>query len=178
MKSVVEITKLTPESKGLDRLYEIMLHAYSTTEEEIWGKNYTRMPRIEFNEMIALGKIFGLYVDTIPVGSIQVSQLRPDTYVFGLLSVDFGYKGMNLGRKLIEAAEKEAKDSGAKFMELEILRLKEGRIKAKQILHDWYVRQGYRLMETIDFVDRKPTKAEKAELFVNPSVFDCYRKEL
>lgn len=160
------------------RLYDIMIHAYAVTEVEIWGENYTRMFPNEFDEVIERGELIGAWIGETPVGSIHVYPLKEDTFAFGLFSVDFDFKGRNIGRKLIDAAEKHAMNSGGVFMELEILRLKDKVLEQKQRLKDWYIRLGYELISTIDFEDRKPQKAEKAKNFVAPSTFDCYRKSL
>ncbi|XOV68472.1 MAG: GNAT family N-acetyltransferase [Fluviicola sp.] len=162
----------------IQRFYDIMVHAYEVTEAEIWGENYKRMFPDEFQAVIKRNELIGAWIDDVPVGSIHAYALKEDTYAFGLFSVDFTHKGKNIGRQLISAAEEMAKSKGAKYMELEILRLKDKILDSKQQLHHWYLRLGYERITTVDFVDRKPTKAEKAKNFIAPSVFDCYRKRL
>ncbi|MCR9172603.1 MAG: GNAT family N-acetyltransferase [bacterium] len=176
----MEIRPVTPQdaSDDIQRLYNIMLHAYKVTEVEIWGEDYKRMLPDEFSAIIEKGELIGAWVENDPVGSIHTYPLNNNTYAFGLFSVDFDYKGMNIGRALIKAAEEKAKSNGAEFMELEILRLKNKELEAKQRLHHWYLRLGYQHISTTDFIERKPTKAEKAKNFIAPSVFDCYRKVL
>ena len=176
----VRIKTITPHcsDKEISRFYEIMVHAYAVTEVEIWGDNYTRMFTDEFLEIIQRGELIGAWMDAIPVGSIHVSQKNAKNFSFGLFSVDFEYKGRNIGRKLIEAAEKRAIEKGGVFMELEVLRLKNKELEVKRNLHDWYLLLGYEWVMTADFVDRKPDKSEKTKHFIAPSVFDCYRKKL
>ncbi|GAB5418047.1 MAG: hypothetical protein Crog4KO_31270 [Crocinitomicaceae bacterium] len=171
---------VSPETnpKEVQRLYEIMIHGYRVTEVDIWGEDYSRMFPEEFQEIIDRKELIGAWIADVPVGSIHTYRLNENTFAFGLFSVDFNFKGQNIGRKLIEAAEELAKERGATFMELEILRLRDKELTAKRQLHDWYVRLGYELISTTDFVDRKPDKAEKASNFIAPSVFDCYRKRL
>lgn len=155
-----------------------MIHGYQVTEVEIWGENYLRMSQEEFYEVIQSGELIGAWVDHVPVGSIHTYKLREDAFAFGLFSVDFDFKGQNIGRRLITQAEQKAKSEGASFMELEILRLKNKELPEKQHLKEWYERLGYQHIETLDFVQRKPDKAEKVKNFIAPSVFDCYRKRL
>lgn len=178
--SKIQLKQLTPESskEDTDRLYQIMLHAYAITEERIWGEEYIRMSRSEFNDLIANGEVVAAWKDNVPVGSIQVSRVDEHTFSFGLLSVDFDYKGLNIGRMLIERAEQIALDCGASYMSLEILRPENEVLPVKQVLSDWYIRQGYMYTESVGFLDKKPDKLEKSKLFVQPSVFDCYRKRL
>ena len=176
----MEIRPITPQDSQHDiqRFYDIMIHAYKVTEIEIWGADYKRMFTDEFQAIINQGDLIGGWYDGIPVGSIHAYPLNENTYAFGLFSVDFVFKGKNIGRELIARAEETAKSNGASFMELEILRLKNKELEVKQQLRDWYVRLGYEYISTTDFVDRKPDKAEKAKRFIAPSVFDCYRKVL
>ena len=176
----MEIRPVTSQDSPHDiqRLYDIMIYAYKVTEVEIWGEDYKRMLLDEFLQVIDKGELIGVWYDGIPVGSIHAYPLNESTYAFGLFSVDFAFKGKNIGRALITAAEEKAVSDGAAFMELEILRLKDKDLEVKKQLHDWYLRLGYQHISTTDFVDRKPNKAEKAKSFVAPSVFDCYRKSL
>lgn len=162
----------------IQRFYDIMIHGYAVTEVEIWGTEYKRMFSDEFEAIVSKGELLGAWIDDIPVGSIHVYSLSEKTFAFGLFSVDFDFKGKDIGRKLIEAAEEHARKKGADFMELEILRLKNKELEVKRRLNDWYVRLGYELISTTDFVDRKPDKAEKVKNFIAPSVFDFFRKSL
>lgn len=162
----------------IQRFYDIMIHAYKVTEVEIWGEDYTRMSRQEFDAVIARDELIGVWIEGKPVGSIHTYQINDETFAFGLFSVDFDYKGRSIGRKLIAAAETKALAEGANFMELEILRPKFESLPQKQLLHDWYMRLGYQKYATLDFEVRKPDKAHKAKDFVQPTVFDCYRKSL
>jgi GNAT superfamily N-acetyltransferase len=179
MASMEIRTVSTEDSKNdIQRFYDIMIHGYAVTEVEIWGVEYKRMFSDEFEAIISKGELLGAWIDGVPVGSIHVYGLTDNTCAFGLFSVDFDFKGKNIGRKLIVAAEEQARKNGADFMELEILRLKNKELEVKQRLNDWYVRLGYELISTTDFVNRKPDKAEKVKNFIAPSVFDFFRKSL
>jgi len=174
----IRVVSSKDSAAAIQRLYDIMTYAYKVTEMEIWGEKHMRMSTEEFHEIIKRGELIGAWMDAIPVGSIHAYPLREGVFAFGLLSVDFDYKGQNIGRKLIAESEKTAIAEGAQFMELEILRLKHKELIGKKRLKDWYERMGYRLIETVDFIQRKPRETEKVEQFIAPSVFDCYRKKL
>ncbi|PWL24252.1 MAG: hypothetical protein DCO96_14725 [Fluviicola sp. XM-24bin1] len=174
----IRTVTLKDSPHDIQRLYDIMIYAYKVTETEIWGEDYKRMLPEEFQEVIAKGELIGIWIDEVPVGSIHTYPLNAETRAFGLFSVDFAYKGKGIGRKLIAAAEEKARNEGALFMELEILRLKNKELVVKKQLQEWYLRLGYEHISTTDFIDRKPNKAEKAKNFIAPSVFDCYRKAL
>lgn len=176
----MNIRKITAQDSPHDiqRLYDIMIYAYKVTEVEIWGDAYKRMFPDEFKTIVNRGELIGAWYNGVPVGSIHTYRLNDTAYAFGLFSVDFAFKGKNIGRALIAEAENEALKNGALYMELEILRLKDKELPVKKQLHDWYLRLGYELITTQDFISRKPTKAEKAKNFIAPAVFDCYRKTL
>lgn len=176
----MQLRIVSPDSdpKDIKRFYDIMIYGYQVTETEIWGEDYKRMFPDEFETIIQKGELIGAWIDGTPVGSIHTYPLQDGTFAFGLFSVDFDFKGQNIGRRLIEAAEQFAQEKGAQFMELEILRLKSKELLVKRQLHDWYVRLGYELISTTDFINRKPDKGEKVKQFIAPSVFDCYRKAL
>lgn len=171
-----DINKLSDEE--ISTTFNIMRHAYRITEVEIWGDTYSRIDMEKFVSFIQRGEIIIACIDGKIVGSIYTYKLRDNAYSFGLLSADFNKKGLGIGRKLISKAEVHAFENGAEYMEIEILRAKEFDIPSKVILHEWYLRQGYVFIESVDFVARKPKEAKKATRLLVPSVFDCYRKAL
>lgn len=180
MQSTLKVTELlgNQSQENIDQFYAIMLKAYAITEARIWGENYQRMSRQDFSAVIEKGELIGAWIDGQPVGSIHTYRISENTFAFGLFSVDFHFKGLGIGRKLIQEAENKAREEGAHFMELEILRPENETLKFKTILHDWYQRLGYELIETVSFIDRKPSKKEYVDRFIQPCVFDCYRKKL
>ena len=162
----------------ISRTHEILRYAYAITEIEIWGENYSRVSIDEFKELIRRQEIILARIENIIIGSIHTFKLNTDTFSFGLLSVDFEQKGNGIGRMLISAAEQRAIDSGASFMDLEILKSRDTEVPIKKVLHDWYLRLGYVYTDTFSFIERKPDKQEKAKSLIAPAVFDCYRKRL
>lgn len=158
--------------------FEIMRHAYRVTEVEIWGDTYSRIGLETFISFIERGEIIIARIDGEIVGSIYTYRLHENAFSFGLLSADFDKKGLGIGRILIVAAEDHALENGAEYMEIEILRAKDFDIPSKVMLHEWYLRQGYVFLESVDFVARKPQESAKAVRLLVPSVFDCYRKVL
>lgn len=156
-------------------LYEIMRDAYARTEIEIWGENYTRMPLNEYEDLIDEGKIMGALLDGKVVGSIYSQNLDNETSTFGLLAThkDFGKRG--IGSSLVQAVEENARKSGSKFMNLEILRPRDFKVPVKAILQSWYEGMGYEFTHDQNFQDRRPDRAKDLKV---PSVFDCYRKKI
>lgn len=175
---IVPYTLSVVSEAATKQLFDIMVKAYALTEVEIWGPNYIRMPFEEFETLIEQEGIFAAMVDGQFVGSVNVYPLNDSTYSFGLLSVDSAHEGKGIGRKLIAAAEAQALKNGAEWMEIEVLRLRDKVLPFKEVLGQWYRKMGYDWTATLDFLDKKPDKVEKAKNFLQPSVFDCYRKLL
>lgn len=75
------------------------------------------------------------------VGCVQVTDKDQALAYLGMLSVDPDLQGAGLGRRLITAAETEARNRfGAARMEMTV-------IAQRRELIDWYVRCGYQLTE-------------------------------
>lgn len=162
----------------LSRMHSLLVHAYAITEKEIWGDKYSRISLEEFKVLIAASEVYLARLEKEIVGSIHVSRLDEESFGFGLLSADFKQKGLGIGRKLIEAAEKHALSKNAKFMKIEILRPSNIDLPQKIQLDEWYRRQGYVFLNSMSFEECKPDKAEKALALITPSKFDCYEKVL
>lgn len=159
-------------------LHAIMVEVYAVTEVDIWGHDYQRMDLAEFTEIINKEELLVAKFNGQLVGCLHLYRLTDFVFSFGLLSVDFNFKGKGIGRELIQFAEEIARKNKGESMEIEVLRAKHQELEFKQILDQWYQRLGYELIQTVDFLERKPDKVEKSKLFVQPSVFDCYRKIL
>lgn len=166
--------QLTPSE--IKEAHEILRIAYEVTEEEIWGKDYNRLFIEDFTALVEAGEIYVAYLDNKIVGSIHIYQHNSDTYKFSLLSVDFKHGGNGIGTALINRAEEEAIQNGAKQIKIEILRVKGKDVPHKVRLHNYYQRLGYAYTHSADSDCLIPDW--KYKLLVNPSDFDFYCKEL
>lgn len=156
-------------------LFEMMRDAYARTEIEIWGENYVRMPKHEYESLIDEGRIIGAMLDGKVVGSIHSRKIDAETSTFGLLGVHKEFGGLGIGTALIDAVEDRAKNEGSKYMNLEILRPRDFDVPIKDRLKKWYKGMNYVFTHHENFQDRRPDRAMDLKV---PSVFDCYRKEL
>lgn len=156
-------------------MFEIMRDAYARTEIEIWGENYLRMPRSEYEGLIDEGKIIAAVLDNKIVGSIYSRKIDSETSTFGLLAVHRNFGGRGVGSKLIEAVENRAQNEGTKFMNIEILRPRDFKVPIKDRLRTWYEGMGYAFTHDQNFQDRRPIRAKDLKV---PSVFDCYQKKI
>lgn len=175
---MIKKASLKLNSSIISEAYTILIHAYAETEVEVWGENYSRISREEFEELIAKGEVYFSYIDEKVVGCIHYKLLDEKTFSFGLLAVDFTQKGKRIGQNLIEHVEQLSRERGGEKMILEILKPEEGEVEFKNFLHNWYTRLGYVYESTIPFLALKQEKVEKAKLLKVPSVFDCYSKKL
>jgi len=162
----------------LQRTFALLIYAYAETEKEIWGEGYSRLDLDEFIDLIKKGQIYIARYDEEIVGSIQVYRTQQSAFAFSLLNADFSRKGLGIGKKLIQAAEKHAVEHGAKSMNIEILRPNNAELPSKTMLHKWYENLGYSYVKSMEFLEMKPDKVEKAKEFITPSRFDCYSKPL
>lgn len=158
--------------------HAILVKAYASTEEEIWGKDYARIEPSEFQELANKKELIIAKHNNSVVGTIHFSQINTNTYSFGLFAVDTEYKGIGVGKSLIEQVEKIAVDNGAKFMNLEILRPTHFQIPFKLVLQEWYLRLGYAFTHSSTFIEHKPNNVEKAKKLIVPATFDCFQKIL
>lgn len=166
------------DKEVLNKAYEILIFAYAKTEVEIWGENYSRISRNEFEKLIQKEEVYFAFDNEKIAGCIHLNKISNDTYSFGLLAVDFNLKGKGVGSELIGFIEKIAQEKGGKRMLLEILKPAIEVLPTKKLLHEWYTRLGYTFNETMPFLALKQDKIEKAKELKVPAVFDCYSKNL
>ncbi len=175
---MIEQASLKLPKKDIDLAYSILIHAYAQTEAEIWGENYVRISREEYEQLIEKGEIFFSFDKKSVNGCIQIKQMDQKTFSFGLLASNFEKKGSGIGKKLIAFAEQYAKEKRGEKMVLEILRPADFKLEFKEFLHLWYSKMGYQYVETIPFLGLKTEKIEKAKQLKVPAVFDCYSKKI
>jgi predicted N-acetyltransferase YhbS len=97
-------------------------------------------------------------------GCIYVSRHNDRAY-FGLLAIDPARQKTGIGRRLVAAAEEFARETGARFMDLRIINL-------RQELPGIYEKLGYQVTGTA------PYPSERNHLLSQPVHFICMSKEL
>ncbi|HIP33045.1 MAG TPA: N-acetyltransferase [Crocinitomicaceae bacterium] len=175
---IIEQAKCKIDSEEFNTMYSILINAYAQAELEIWGENYFRISKEEYQILIEKKEVFFAKKDNVIVGCIHFHKIITETYSFGLLAVDFNYKGLGIGRVLINHVENIAKNNGAQYMELVILKAKNFDIENKTILKNWYQRLGYGYKSSHTFLEIEPKRIEKSKKLITPSIFDFYRKNL
>lgn len=157
------------------QVYNIIIKAYADTESEMWGKNYVRVSRFDFQNLIVEDKVLVAFLNGEIVGGIRYYALDDTTWSFGLFGADFSKSRMGIGRALIAETERLAILNGAKKIKIEILRPTLFELPFKKKLAEWYIKLGYLYFESIDFSILKPVESKG---LVCPSSFDYYVKDL
>ena len=160
------------------QIHQLMVAAYAQTEREIWGDNYVRMEASAFQDLIRKNCIHIARLHGEIVGSVATIQIDKESFGFSLLNVQKSKSGQGIGRMLIEASESSAKNMGAKYMKIEILRASEVEVPQKVMLAKWYASLGYEFVKSMRFEDVKVSEASKALKLIAPAHFDCYIKSL
>lgn len=97
-------------------------------------------------------------------GCIYVKRHNDRAY-FGLLAIDPSRQKTGIGRRLVAAAEEFARETGARFMDLRIINLREE-------LPGIYAKLGYQVTGTA------PYPSERDHMLTQPVHFICMTKEL
>lgn len=164
--------------EAIDQLYNILLHAYSSTEDVIWGPNYARISKDEFIQRIASNKGYGCLLENEWVGSVFYYARTNTILSFGILSASPIHSGKGIGRKLIEEVEQFARENGFSIIQIEVLRPAKFNTPFKIWLGNWYQQLGYQKTEEMGFLDLETDQSEKAKRLITEVVFDRYEKAL
>lgn len=92
---------------------------------------------------------FILAEDGATMAGCNYVELRGDSGYFGLLSIDPGYQGRGLGRKLVEWAEDLCRRAGCSLMQIRVL-------NHRTELPPFYAKLGYTTAR-VEEVDQAPT---------------------
>jgi GNAT superfamily N-acetyltransferase len=156
-------------------LRRIINAAYRAGETGLWKPHWERTSLPWLEREIARGEIAVAWRDDRPVGSVRVTLPSPEVGEFGLLAVDPAAHGGGVGRALVRFAEETSAARGAVLMRLDLLVPRAGVHPAKERLHAWYSRLGYRIDGVSDFVALYP---EVADLVAVPCDLRSYTKPL
>lgn len=158
-----------------EELRRIINTAYAAGEAGLWQPGWERMKREWMLEDIARGEIAAAWRDGTIAGCVRTLLKTPDRGEFGQLAVDPAAGRAGVGRALIDFAETTCRERGATEMGLELLVPRAGTHPAKERLHAWYSRLGYRIVGSDDFAVGYP---EAAGLLAVPCDLRTYRKRL
>lgn len=169
-------------TEALSRLVDLINRVYRESERGMWrNETFQRTNKAEVCSLIRAGELF---VARLPkqgdavAGCVHVKMVNPTLGEFGMLVVDPSLRKMGIGRKLIERAEQEAHQRGAKTMQLLLLHPKPPAPSNpdKDILgKKWYPKLGYQPGPDIDFALDYP---DLAAGLASPCHFQIFTKPL
>lgn len=156
-------------------LADLINHAYTLGEQGLWNDGAARTTPDETARLVRAGEIAVARLHGRIVGAVRVHGLNGDIGEFGMLAADPGLRGAGIGRRLIDFAERVARDRGLDTMRLELLVPKTWTHPSKKFLHEWYTRLGYRVVRSSGIEEQYP---HLAPLLATPCDFVIYHKKL
>jgi len=159
----------------VERVRAIVNTAYLTSEAGLWKPEWERTSAAWLRDDIARGELAVARREGEPVGCVRVIRRDETTGELGLLAAAPEAHGTGVGTALVRFAEDASRAGGATEMRLELLVPRHGTQPAKERLHEWYTRLGYRVTGRTDFVAAYP---EIRDLVAVPCDLRRYRKAL
>jgi GNAT superfamily N-acetyltransferase len=148
---------------------------YATAEEGLWRPGTDRTTLAEVTELILLGELAVARLDGRIVGAVRIQRLDDEIGEFGMLAADPDHRGIGIGRRLVDFAERRTAERGLRTMRLELLVPQTWTHPTKKFLHDWYTRIGYRVVRMGSIEEQYP---KLAPLLATPCDFVIYDKNL
>jgi GNAT superfamily N-acetyltransferase len=159
----------------VERLADLINGVYATAESGLWRDGAPRTTAPEVAELIEAGQIAVATVGGRLAGTVRVRAISDVAGEFGMLTADPEYRGIGVGRALIDFAERHSRDRGLQAMQLELLVPRTWRHPNKVFLDEWYRRIGYRVIRTTRVDDLEP---DLAPMLATPCEFVVYEKPL
>jgi N-acetylglutamate synthase-like GNAT family acetyltransferase len=151
----------TATEADLDSILNLVNSAYQV---ERFFKNQDRLTAEDLKSHFKSGTLLITEDAGTITGCIYVTR-NGDRAYFGLLAIDPSRQKTGIGRRLVAAAEEFARETGARFMDLRIINLREE-------LPGIYAKLGYHVTGTA------PYPPEREHMLSQPVHFICMSKEL
>jgi GNAT superfamily N-acetyltransferase len=154
---------------------QLVNRVYATAEQGLWRPGADRTTVAEVTELIRLGEVAVARLDGSIVGAVRIQRLDDEVGEFGMLAADPDHRGIGIGRRLVDFAERLTADRGPRTMRLELVVPQTWSHPTKTFLHDWYTRIGYRVVRKGHIEEQYPSLAP---LLATPCDFVIYHKKL
>ena len=129
-----------------ERVAELINGVYAVAEDGMWNHGATRTSAAEITELAEADQIFVAQPEDRIVGCVRVVQLADRVAEFGMLAADPQWRGVGIGRALVQFAENHAADTGHHIMTLEVIQPRDFSLPSKELLTRLYTRMGYRVV--------------------------------
>jgi GNAT superfamily N-acetyltransferase len=159
----------------VDQLTRLVNGVYRTAEDGLWRGETPRTTASELAGFIAGGEIAVASRHGRIVGSVRVHDVADPASEFGILVADPAYRGIGIGRALIDFVEYRSRERGRRAMQLELLVPRARRHPSKEFLKSWYSQRGYGVISTRSINDAYP---HLAPLLATPCDLLVYEKLL
>lgn len=167
IKNAIEL-----KSTELDQLYQIIINAYAATEDTMWGKNYVRITKIQFQDFVMKEEFLVAVYNQKVAGGLRIHSPEKEVMMFSLFGVAFNWSGHGIGWELMKEVERIAKERKMFMLKIELLRTRANDLPDKIRLANWYKRFGFVFTGAAKFEEIKP----KVPQPIVPCDFDYYQK--
>jgi GNAT superfamily N-acetyltransferase len=147
---------------------------YADAERGMWQPGVPRTTAVDVSHAIAAGEIVIARVDGRVVGVVR-TRVSDGVGWRGMLAVHDDVRGTGVGRLLVDATERMAREAGADAMQVEILSPADDGNAYKREHARRSQRLGYRHVRDTDL---RELDAELAALLAVPCVLRVYRRDL
>lgn len=147
---------------------------YADAERGMWQPGVSRTHASEVSRAIAAGEIMTARLDGRVVGVVR-TRVTDRVGWRGMLAVHDDVRGTGVGRLLVDATERRAREVGATTMQVEILSPADDSNAYKREHAQRSQRLGYRHVRDTDLRELDP---DLAALLAVPCVLRVYRRDL
>ncbi|QBS46261.1 GNAT family N-acetyltransferase [Nocardia sp. CS682] len=128
----------------LAELTDLVNRVYEAAEAGLWLDGASRTTTSELAGLITDGHVaVAREEDGRLVGAVCIRQLADGIGEFGMLVCAPEQRGAGIGSALVDFAERQCVDQGARTVQLELLVPRSWAHPVKEFLRGWYLRLGY-----------------------------------
>jgi GNAT superfamily N-acetyltransferase len=148
---------------------------YRESERGLWRDGASRTTLDEVTGLAQAGELVADVRDGRLAGVVRVRRMAGGVGEFGMLAADPDRRGEGIGGGLIRWAEDHCRSGGDHTMRLELLVPRGWVLPAKEFLHEWSTRLGYRVDRVGHLEEQYP---RLAPLLAGPADYRIYLKTL
>ncbi|WQF89235.1 Putative GNAT domain, acyl-CoA N-acyltransferase [Colletotrichum destructivum] len=158
-------------------IVNVVNKSYTETEGDIFLPGYQRTSPLEVADLIRTGRLAVAFQSPAkePVGCVSLKSVSPTQNSFAMLALSPAYRGLGLGKKLVQFVEEHSQSQGCKVMQLELLVPTTFEHPFKRRIQAWYSKMGYQVVKVGQFEEDYPAIAP---LLAGPAEYRISEKAL